>query len=258
MAEKNKDTFERIEKKYKINAETYQLLLPELLRYMSIDQYGLSTICNVYYDTPQYDLIRNSLQKPVYKEKLRIRSYGIPDETAPVFVESKKKWQGVVYKRRIQLTMQEGREYLNLRKTPGNDSQIRREIDYFLDFYRPIPRMFIAYDRIALFGKEDASLRLTLDFNIRARGDDLDLTKGDRGKLLMERGDVLLEIKIAGAYPLWLSSLLSEYKIFQTSYSKYGNAYQQMMLERFAKQTGRTAKTSLKPSSDWENSLAVI
>lgn len=262
MAGKNNTIFERIEKKYLINAETYQLLLPRLLGYMSIDEYGLSTICNVYYDTPQYDLIRYSLEKPVYKEKLRIRSYGVPKEEDPVFVELKKKWQGVVYKRRVRLTMQEGRDYLNLGKMPQKDTQIRREIDYFLDFYKPIPKMFIAYDRIALFGKEDASLRVTLDFNIRARDYDLDLTKGDRGRLLMNRGNVLMEIKVGSAYPLWLSSLLSELQIYQISFSKYGTAYQQMMLARMAEQTsradGRQTQNRQQQYRDWENILAVI
>jgi len=234
MAGKNNDTFERIEKKYLLDAQTYQILLPRLQKYMAIDEYGLSTICNVYYDTPQYDLIRRSLEKPVYKEKLRIRSYGVPREDSPVFVEIKKKWQGVVYKRRVELSMQEGRDYLNNSVKPEKNTQIRREIDYFLDFYKPVPKMYIAYDRIAMYGKQDESLRLTLDFNIRARDYDLDLTKGDDGRLLMDKGMVLMEIKVGGAYPIWLSSLLNEMKIYQISFSKYGTAYQQMMRDQMA------------------------
>lgn len=231
MLSKNNDIFERIEKKYIMNQTVYKIFWKKIQDYMVIDQYGLGTICNVYYDTPQYDLIRHSIEKPPYKEKLRIRSYGIPQENTPIYVELKKKWNGVVYKRRIEMSMHETREYLESGKKPTIASQIQREIDYFLHFYQPVPKIYIAYDRIAMYGKEDENLRLTLDFHIRTRDYDLDLTRGDYGDLLMEEGQVLMEIKVGGAYPLWLTRLLNELKIYPISFSKYGTIYKKKLQE---------------------------
>lgn len=233
------DRFERIEKKYLVSADKYKKLREKLNFHMTVDEYGLSTICNIYYDTENYELIRRSIEKPDYKEKLRLRSYGIPGEETKTFVEIKKKWDGVVYKRRIQLPMSESRAYLNEGKQPGKDSQIKREIDYFMDFYKPVPKMYIAYDRIAMYGKEDPSLRITLDHRIRYRLNDLDLTKGDNGKLLLNEGDALMEIKIGGAYPMWLVEILSELELYQISFSKYGTAYKRELVKKIEKQKQR-------------------
>ena len=229
------DKFERIEKKYLVSGEKYKHLWERLQNYMTVDEYGLSTICNIYYDTENYELIRRSIEKPAYKEKLRLRSYGVPKDTTKTFVEIKKKWAGVVYKRRVEMPMAESRAYLNERKEPSKDSQIKREIDYFLDFYKPVPKMYIAYDRIAMYGKEDPSLRITLDFRIRYRLEDLDLTKGDHGTLVLNEDDVLMEIKVGGAYPLWLVDILSELEIYQVSFSKYGTAYKKELAKKLAK-----------------------
>ncbi|MCR5791925.1 MAG: polyphosphate polymerase domain-containing protein [Lachnospiraceae bacterium] len=222
---KNNSIFERIEKKYLLSGEKYKLFWERIQEYMEVDEYGLSTICNIYYDTDNYELIRHSIEKPAYKEKLRLRSYGVPKEDTQTFVEIKKKWSGVVYKRRIEMPMQESRRFLNAGKVSGRDSQIKREIDYFMEFYHPVPKMFIAYDRIAMYGKDDPELRLTMDFRIRYRTEHLDLTEGDFGTLVLGEDDVLMEIKVGGAYPIWMAQLLSELQIYQTSFSKYGTAY---------------------------------
>ncbi len=244
MAGKNNDIFQRIEKKYLMDRETYEAFYARIGEYMKVDEYGLNTICNVYYDTPQFDLIRTSIEKPVYKEKLRIRSYGVPGPESPTYVEIKKKYKGVVYKRRIQLTLDETEKYLNRGIKPEKNTQIRKEIDYFLKLYHPIPKMYIAYDRIAMYGIEDPSLRLTLDFNIRTRDHDLTLGAGDQGELLLAPGQVLMEIKVGGAYPLWLVRLLDELKIYPTSFSKYGTIYKRVEAARQEKEgltiTGRT------------------
>ncbi len=229
MAGANNDIFQRIEKKYMVTPEKYEELRKRLEEYMKVDDYGLSTICNIYYDTRDDELIRRSIEKPVYKEKLRVRSYGVPGEDTKVFTEIKKKYDGIVYKRRISLPMNTTRAYLNEGKDPGFDSQIRREIDYFMVYYRPVPKMFIGYDRIAMYGKEDPELRLTLDFNIRARDTDLDLTLGDHGGLLLPKDTVLMEVKVGGAYPLWMSHILNELEIYGVSFSKYGTGYKQKL-----------------------------
>lgn len=224
-------TFQRVEKKYLLTEEKYGRLQERLKPYMQLDQYGRHTICNIYYDTEQFELIRGSIEKPPYKEKLRLRSYGIPEMDEKVFLEIKKKWKGVVYKRRISMTLREAREYLDEGKPMKQDGQIEREIDYFVHFYRPKAKMYIAYDREAYFGKEDPLLRITFDQNIRSRREDLKLELGDAGKLLMERGCCLMEIKVSGAFPMWLSHIMSELEIFPASFSKYGNIYKKYAKE---------------------------
>lgn len=225
------DVFQRVEKKYLMTAETYQLFQKEIQDYMQADQYGLHTICNIYFDTISDELIRNSIEKPVYKEKLRLRSYGIPNYNSQVFLEIKRKYKGIVYKRRVAMTLKEASYYLEHGIRPKNDSQILKEIDYFIKFYKPIPKLYLAYDRVAFFGKEDNNIRMTIDANIRSRKDDLALEQGDRGELLLEQDMYLLEIKVPNAYPIWLAEILSKLEIYPISFSKYGNIYKQNLLK---------------------------
>jgi uncharacterized protein YjbK len=232
LAGKN-EIFQRIEKKYLLTVENYQKLRERLFDFVEEDEYGLSTICNVYYDTQDYALIRDSIEKPVYKEKLRLRSYGTPQEQDKVFLELKKKYDGVVYKRRVSMPLKEARNYLThgIRPDSPVNEQILKEIDYFKQFYEVMPRMYLAYDRIATYGKEDKSLRITFDQNIRYRQDDIELELGSAGHLLLKLGEVVMEIKVGGAYPLWLTEILSEMKIYPTSFSKYGNVYKKILTE---------------------------
>lgn len=222
-------TFERIEKKYMLDPAQLAALWPTLTEHMQVDRYGQHTICNIYYDTPDYRLIRTSLQKPIYKEKLRLRSYGVPGPQTPVFVELKKKYQGVVYKRRIQLPLEQASAWLAGGPAPEQGNQIGREIDYFMAFYRPLPRVLLAYDRVALFGRQDPELRLTLDSNIRWRVGALDLAAGDHGAPLSVQGQYLMEIKLPGAMPLWLAHALAGLEIRPVSFSKYGCCYQEAL-----------------------------
>lgn len=219
------NVFRRYEKKYLLSKCQFDSLMEELEPFMQIDQYGLHTICNIYYDTEQYDLIRTSIEKPVYKEKFRVRSYGVPKEDDPVFLEIKKKYKGVVYKRRVSMPLQTAKEYLIKQEMGNNDSQIMKEISYFMKFYQPVPKVYIAYDRIAMFGKQDPNQRITFDTNIRSRVTDLDLDKGDYGQLLLDKEQYLMEVKILGAIPLWLSQIFTKLEIYPTSFSKYGNVY---------------------------------
>lgn len=226
-----KCVFERIEKKYLIPKKIFNLFIKRIEPYMTVDKYGLHTICNIYYDTESYDLIRNSIEKPVYKEKLRLRSYGIPNKrSSMVFLELKKKYDSTVFKRRISLTLEEAEIYMKHGIRPKKDSQILNEIDYFINFRKPEKKIFIAYDRIAMFGNEDEDLRITFDMDIRSRLYDLDFCKGDYGKLL-DIDDYLMEIKTTNSLPLWLVHILSEFKIFPVSFSKYGNIYKHELVE---------------------------
>lgn len=235
MAEQSKGyVFKRVEKKYLLNREQYDAVLEVIAPYMEMDEYGLSQICNVYFDTPDDELIRTSIEKPMYKEKLRLRSYGVPAPDGKVYLEIKKKYDSIVYKRRVALKLSEAEDYLLRGIRPKKDSQILREIDYFIGFYHPIPKLYLAYDRTAYFGKEDADFRMTFDSGIRSRREELSLGLGDHGKQLREDDYHLLEIKAVGAYPMWLARALSELKIYPVSFSKYGSVYKQELLERQA------------------------
>ena len=217
--------FNRYEKKYLMPASIYHELRFRLSPYMEEDMYGLHTICNIYYDTPDCQLIRRSIEKPVYKEKLRLRSYGIPTLDSLVFLEITKKYRKIVNKRRIQLPLGEAYAYLEHGIYPRQDSQILREIDFFLRRY-PLERsLFLAYDRIALFGKDDLAFRVTFDQNIRSRKTSIGLEHGDAGTLLLPKGYYLMETKFLGAAPLWFSEILSALSIYPVSFSKYGNIY---------------------------------
>lgn len=224
------DVFRRYEKKYILSEQQHKALIQQLDDFMTMDNYGLHTICNVYFDTDSYELIRSSIEKPLYKEKIRLRSYGIPKSSDTVFIEIKKKFDGVVYKRRTQLSLDEALRYLVQGKQTSASGQILGEIDWFMKRYTPVPKVFIAYDRLALFGNEDANLRITFDQNIRFRECLLDPSKGSWGNPLLEPGKVLMEIKIPGAMPLWLSQILAELDIFPISFSKYGNCYKKHLI----------------------------
>ena len=221
--------FKRYEKKYLLSPAQYEAVKRGMEPCMKPDAHPRYTLCNIYYDTANYDLIRASLEKPVYKEKLRLRSYGVPGTWDPVFVEVKKKYDGVVYKRRVTMETQNAMRYLQGARS-GDGSQISREIDWFLRLYRPEPKVLIAYDREAYAAADGGELRITFDTALRARTNDVDLRSGDHGVPLLNDGQILMEIKIPGAAPLWLAKLLSENSIFPTSFSKYGTYYKQFVL----------------------------
>ncbi len=198
--------FERYEKKYCLTLSQQRFLLERMMSYMKKDAYGEYTICNIYYDTDDFRLIRVSLEKPIYKEKLRVRSYGVPQEDGKVFVELKKKFDGVVYKRRITTGIQNVEPFLSGELPSENFGQIGREIGYFQSFYHTVPKVFIGYDRLAFAGIDDPQLRITFDTNLRWRDTDVNLRLGDHGApIALPCGDVLMEVKIPGACPLWLS-----------------------------------------------------
>lgn len=223
-------TFQRFEIKYLLNKEQREAIYEAMKPYMKADSYGNSTIRNIYFDRPDFLLIRNSLDKPIYKEKLRVRSYKKVSEEDKVFIELKKKFDGIVYKRRIGVKEKEAMNYLCYGKKLRKESQIGKEIDYFLDFYKEIePKVFLSYDRQAFFDKENPDFRMTFDENILWREDNLSLTGEVYGKPILNDGEALLEIKSADTFPLWLVEVLSKYRIYKVSFSKYGNAYTEIL-----------------------------
>lgn len=232
MATQIQNYFERYEKKYRLTAAQQRLLLEGIRPYMKKDDYGAYTICNIYYDTDDWRLIRTSLEKPVYKEKLRVRSYGVPEENGKVFVELKKKYDGVVYKRRVTMAADAVTPFLTGELPEDSFGQIGQEILWFQQLYGARPRVFIAYDRLAFAGIDDPELRITFDTNLRWRDTALDLRLGDYGAPITGPGMILMEIKLPGVCPLWLSQLLSRAEVFPTSFSKYGYCYQHHILPK--------------------------
>ena len=228
-----KFTFQRYEKKYLLPREKYLALWQELEPRVEPDAFFQSTVCSVYYDWEDFRLIRHSLEKPVYKEKLRLRSYNVPGPEAPVFVELKKKYKGVVYKRRVAMAAAAAEDWLAGRSAAPDQSQISREIDWFLKNNPVCPRVIIACDRRAYVARENRELRITFDSSIRWRDRDLSLTAGDHGQELLSDGQVLMEIKLPEAAPLWLAHMLSRLEIFPRGFSKYGQCYQKELAEKY-------------------------
>ncbi|MCR4831783.1 MAG: polyphosphate polymerase domain-containing protein [Pseudobutyrivibrio sp.] len=229
MAEFQK-VFNRYEKKFLLDERTYILFKQELDKYMEEDRYGLHTIRNIYYDTPDNELIRTSIEGPKYKEKFRVRCYGTPTYDSMCFLEIKKKYKGLVNKRRVAIPMEEAEMYLIDGKLPSNPNQIFKEIEYFFSHYILEPKRYIAYDRLAMFGKEDPKFRVTFDVNIRSRDFNLTLYSDNDNEYLLSDGMRLMEVKISDAIPLWFVRLLSKYEIYPTSFSKYGNFYKKQLM----------------------------
>lgn len=235
------NVFRRRELKFLVDEQQRQLLEQVMRQRMVPDKYGRSTICNLYYDTPDFRLIRHSLEKPVYKEKLRLRSYGRAEPGVDVFLEMKKKYKGIVYKRRIHVTEEEAKAFMERRGALPKDNQIAREMVYFRDFYRDLtPRVYLSYEREAWFDPEDSGFRMTLDRNICFRTTDLSLAAPISGQAILPPNMSLLEVKASGGIPMWLTEHLSHHKIHKQSFSKYGRAYMELLQETLKESRGRS------------------
>lgn len=223
--------FQRMEQKYLLDEQQTNAFRAAMEQYMEPDRYATSSIRNIYYDTPDYRLIRHSLEKPAYKEKLRLRAYGDVSGSGKVFLEMKKKYLGVVYKRRIALREADAVRYMADPAQKLDSSQIGREIDYFKAFYGDLfPAVYLSYDRCS-WRSHDGTLRITMDRNICYRTEDVDLKKPTGGTQLLAPGQTLVEIKAPGSMPMWLVRTLSDNKIRQISISKYGTAYRRLLAE---------------------------
>jgi len=222
--------FERYEMKYRMTRRQRRAVLAAMLPYMKLDNYGHTTIRNIYFDTDSYRLVRNSIDKPVYKEKLRIRSYKQVSAQDKVFIELKKKYNDVVYKRRESLSQLETLEWI-VRETPfPKATQIGNEIDYFFEHYESLkPKVFLSYEREAFYALDGSDFRVTFDENILARQEELSLSREVWGEPLMDENDVLMEIKTSGGIPLWMTHVLAQEKLYKTSFSKYGTAYEKLI-----------------------------
>ena len=242
-------TFKRYEKKFLLNPEQYLAIKEEVDKLFDPDKYGETKICNIYYDTPDFVLVRRSIDKPIFKEKLRLRTYGVPKDDTTAFVEVKRKFNKIVYKRRIHMPYTQAIDYLNVSHIESN-TQITKEINYFLSLYKGIePKFYISYDRSAFFYKENSEIRVTFDKNITWRDYDVDLRLGSYGEQLLPDNYVIMEIKVPKMAPLWLVQLLSKLKVYTTSFSKVGTAYKTML----AKKIGASPISTGNPRLIYEN-----
>lgn len=222
--------FKRYELKYLLTQAQKERVLAAMAQYMQLDKYGRTTVRNLYYDTDTYLLIRRSIEKPAYKEKLRIRSYSRADEDSTVFVELKKKYKSVVYKRRIALPNRDAMAWLSGERHCAAYTQIAKEIDYFMQMYGSLhPTVFLSYEREAYYCKDGNDFRVTFDDTITCRQENLSLIEKAYGTQLLPKDMTLMEIKCGGGVPLWMTQILSKEKIYKTSFSKYGTAYQTLI-----------------------------
>jgi hypothetical protein len=232
-----KAVFKRYELKYMMTKKQQKAVLEAMLPYMRLDDFGHTTIRNIYFDTDNYRLVRRSIEKPIYKEKLRIRSYKQAGEHDKVFVELKKKYDDVVYKRRESITLEDAQIWLEEGTLFPTNTQIGKEIDYFFDYYETLaPKVFLSYERDAYYSLDGSDFRVTFDENILAREEELSLADDVWGEKLIDDNMVLMEIKTSGGYPLWMTQVLSQQKIYKISFSKIGTAYETMIMGRDEKQ----------------------
>lgn len=229
--------FQRIEKKYILSPQKYELISERILPCLIPDEYGKSTVNSLYLDTPDFLIARTADEAVNYKEKLRVRSYGITFADSKVFFEIKKKCDGVTYKRRVSMTYAEAEEYIRCR-IPPYDTQIMREIDYTMfRWHFPRPSVLVSCEREAYFFSESRAMRITFDTNVRYRSEDKDLTQGSHGRLLLPDDTILMEFKTDSAMPLMLSRALDEYGIFPTSFSKYCAACRDIIRRKKSEKT---------------------
>ena len=215
--------FQRHETKYLLSSAQRARLEAILAEHMTPDAWGRSTICSVYYDTPSGTLARRSMEHPLYKEKIRLRSYG-DTVRSTVFLELKKKYDGVVYKRRCELSPERAQGFLTGRAEPR--TQIERELAWSIGRYPGLcPSIYLAYERDAFYDPADHDVRLTLDQNVRFRTTNLSFGRGSFGEPLMDESQTLMEVKTGQAMPLWLTQFLSEERLFKSTFSKYSCAY---------------------------------
>lgn len=224
--------FKRTEIKYLVSEKQVQELMWLIEPYLKKDEYFKGTNCSVYYDDENRYLAIHSLEKPLYKEKIRIRSYGVPRLNDTVFLEIKKKFNGIGSKRRIPVKLADFYEYEKTGKLTTNSPIIKAELDECFKRYHLKPTMYLAYDRTSYCGKDDPSFRLTFDRNVRSRNNDLRLEAGDHGKKFFENNEVVMEVKAINRYPLFFVHALSKLKIYPASFSKYGRVTEKVIFQK--------------------------
>ncbi len=235
----NKDTFKRKEIKYVLDAAQHERLRSVVYEQLPPAVFGTGRVSSLYLDTADRSVIARSLEKPLYKEKMRVRWYGAPDLMAAhdAFIELKKKYDGIVYKRRLQVSPGKVRAFLSgmpcadlvqqdVRALDGQTDAQRIQIARELDAARARaarlrPSVIISCDRTSFGTDDENGLRITFDEHLHAQG----LFDGESKFPLMAERHAIMEVKCTGAYPLWLVSALNSAKAYPASFSKYGRFY---------------------------------
>jgi SPX domain protein involved in polyphosphate accumulation len=236
--------FKRYEKKYLVTREQGTALQELFLRHMEADRYGSYLVQNLYFDTDNWDAIRESVDKPIYKEKMRLRCYGVPQQGTDLFLELKKKYKGIVYKRRVAIPSASLSGKTVRDAVCTEPSQIARELGFYLKSNAVSEKIYIAYRRVALAGVQDDGLRVTFDTDLCFRTDRLDFTHPHVGLPILPGNDMLMEIKTLGGMPMWMVRILSESKIYPTTFSKYGVCYTEHILGQSEESADRMVKLS--------------
>lgn len=235
--------FKRYELKYLLTFEQKEKIREAMSPYMQLDKYGRTTIRNIYFDTDNYRLIRRSIERPAYKEKLRIRSYSQATSDSTVFVELKKKYEKIVYKRRLPMCEADAMAWVCRAQACPVDIQISREIDYFINFYEKLkPTVFLSYEREAYYDKRGEDFRVTFDDHILCRQTELNLCADIYGETILPEEKTVMELKCSGGIPLWMVEVLSREHLYKTSFSKYGTAYSTLIFPK----TGLSNSTTYK------------
>lgn len=228
------NTFKRREMKFLLDEEQYEKIRQAVSEFMTEDEFGLHTIMNIYLDNRNNDLIRSSLGKPIYKEKVRLRCYGAKaEDDSEAFLEIKKKYRGLTYKRRFKGQYKELHDYITDGIKPVSRGQVFEELDYLIGRMSLKPKIVICYNREAFYGNDDNEFRVTFDGDIRYRRNNLDLRSGDSGAFLMTQPFRIMEVKSVGAIPMQLVRVLSEMKVYHGSFSKYGSIYSSEVRQKF-------------------------
>lgn len=220
------NVFRRVEQKYILSKKQYELLQDIIKSKFKKDKYYKSKIYNLYFDNSSNDMIINSIEKPLYKEKIRVRSYNeVKNKDDIVYLEMKQKYKSIVYKRRVMMTLFEYNKYIRSGKVSKKDGQIMKEIDYYIKYYKANPYVFVAYDRLSYYAIDDINFRITFDNNLRYRFDDLGLYDSKLDKKYFDNDMYIMEVKSMNNLPLWFVEVLSLNKIYPQSFSKVGNIY---------------------------------
>ncbi len=219
------DTFKRVEDKYIMTKKQAARFMELCSSHLKEDTYFRYTVRSVYFDSERSDLVIRSLMKPDYKMKLRLRSYCDPQGDTPVFLETKKEFEDIIYKRRIGLSYDEAIAYLDYGIPHHVKNNTADEIDYLLNYYNLSEKVMIAYDRECYASKTEDDVRITFDSNVRYRIDGFSMVLDGSEKRLTDEDTVVMEVKAMDRYPLWLTKTLSAMKLYRGSFSKYGKIY---------------------------------
>lgn len=231
-----KEVFNRYELKYIVNKALYKELLQALQGHVFMDKHGdqdgYYMVMNLYYDTADHLFFNETVNRQQFRQKLRLRGYNHINRDSNVFLEIKKKYRGVVYKRRTLLKLPEAYAFLadTLSKKDyslydASNTQILGEVDFLKQFYQLEPKVIVSYDRQAFQGIHEEDLRVTFDRNLLKRETDLRIESRSDGELFMDPSLYVLEVKVNDRIPLWLSHILNDFQCWRQGYSKYTSSY---------------------------------